>query len=252
MTRESEVGVMSHIEQLIGRQIELCEIRRRLQDEHRRPAEGLAAEDTRVGPCILISREHGSDGTRLARAVGERLGWRVFDREIVEEVARHAHVRDQLVRSIDEPTRSLWRFRETKPTRAESLDRHEYLYHLQQVILALGHLGSVILLGRGAHYLLPEPSSVRVRVIAPRPERVRRVAEREGIDPATADGIVETVDGERAAFARNAFGRDLAAAGDYDLVINIGPVFLETATRLVLTMARDKLGVEIPVAECMK
>lgn len=242
---------MSHIEQLVGRQIELGEIRRRLQEEHRQPA-ARPAEETRAGPCIVVSREHGSDGARLARVVGERLGWKVFDREIVEEVARHAHVRDPLVRSIDEPTRSRWRFREIRPPPGEGLDRREYLYHLQQVILALGHLGSIILLGRGAQYLLPEPTTVRLRVVAPRIERVRRIAERDGLSFAEADHIVETIDAERVAFARNVFGRELTTAGDYDLVIQLGPVFFETATRLVLTLVRDKLGVDIPAAECVR
>jgi len=242
---------MSHIEQLIGRQIELGEIRRRLQEEHRQPAAG-PAEETHAGPCILISREHGSDGTRLARAVAERLGWRVFDKEIVEEVARHAHVRDQLVQSIDEPTRSRWRFPEGRVARGESLDRREYVYHLQQVILALGHLGSVVLLGRGAHYLLPEPASIRVRVVAPRAERIRRVSEREGLSSAEAERMMDTVDAERAAFTRNAFNRDLTAAGDYDLVINLGPVCFETAIRLVLTLVQDKFRVDIPAVECAR
>lgn len=242
---------MSHIEQLIGRQIELGEIRRRLELEHRQPAEGLV-EETQAGPCIVISREHGSDGTRLARTVGERLNWKVFDREIVDEVARHAHVRNQLVESIDEPTRSSWRLRESRSLTGEVLGRREYLYHLQQVILALGHLGSAILVGRGAQYLLSEPSTVRVRVIAPRADRIRRVAEREQVSPAEAERLVETVDGERTAFVRNAFGQDVSAAGGYDLVINLGPVFFETATRLVLTLAREKLGVATVAEECVR
>ncbi|MCC7377405.1 MAG: cytidylate kinase-like family protein [Verrucomicrobiales bacterium] len=248
---ESEVSIMSHIEQLIGRQIELGEIRRRLEQEHRRPAEGLV-EESRAGPCIAISREFGSDGTRLARAVGERLNWKVFDKEIVDEVARHAHVRNQLVECVDEPTRSSWRRRESRLSTSEVLGRREYLYHLEQVILALGHLGSAVLVGRGAHLLLAEPSTVRVRVVAPLVDRIRRVAEHDHVTLGEAERRVETVDGERAAFVRNAFGQEISAAGGYDLVINLGPVFFETATRLVLTLAREKLGVATVVEECAR
>ena len=35
---------------------------------------------------IAISRQSGARGTTTARAVGERLGWAVYDRELVERI----------------------------------------------------------------------------------------------------------------------------------------------------------------------
>lgn len=234
---------MSHIEQLIGRQIELSEIRRRLDAEHRQPALGQP-QPAASGPCVLVSRECGSQGEHLARLVGDRLRWKVFDREILEAVARHAHVRTQLVESIDEPIRSRWRLPKDRDASGEALGRSEYLYHLLQVLLALGHHGSVVLLGRGAHYVLPPDRCVRLRLVAPRDQRIQRVADQEHVPLADAERRVDTIDAERAAFVRVSFNRDLAAAADYDLVLNTGTVPFEPAVEFVTTLVREKLGVD--------
>src|SRR5437879_1340240 len=51
---------------------------------------------------IAVSRETGSQGTALARAIGERLGWVVYDHELVERIAQDMQVRASLLDSVDE------------------------------------------------------------------------------------------------------------------------------------------------------
>ena len=41
---------------------------------------------------LTVAREFGSGGSTISRMVAERLGWRLFDREIVDEVVRMAGV----------------------------------------------------------------------------------------------------------------------------------------------------------------
>src|SRR5690349_4732084 len=90
---------------LIQKQMVLSELRRRLQDLGKRPGRCMA-DGVAYGPCLLISRERGSGGSRVARLAGERLGWQVFDREILDQIAELAHVRLQLAESVDEQTRA--------------------------------------------------------------------------------------------------------------------------------------------------
>src|SRR5262245_36640969 len=46
---------------------------------------------------IAISREAGTRGPAVAAAVAERLGWKVYDHELLEQVARDLHVRVKLL-----------------------------------------------------------------------------------------------------------------------------------------------------------
>ena len=237
---------MSSIEQLVGTQIVLGELKRRLEPK------SSGDPGARYGPCLVVSRMCGSGGTSLARLVGERLKWQIFDREIVEEVARSAHVRRNLIESVDERVRSGWKDFRRMLLEGEGIGRESYLHHLRHVILALGHHGHVIILGRGAVYILPPDCAVRVRLVAPLELRARRVAERENIPLSKAERRVEQTDAERAAFIREVFGKDVDSAENYDLVLNTGDLSLEAAAEIVLTKLQAKLHVQLETAPCGK
>src|SRR5438105_12963980 len=61
-----------------------------------------AAADLTPRFTIAISREVGAQGTTLARAIGERLRWPLYDHELVERIAQDMHVRVGLLDSGDE------------------------------------------------------------------------------------------------------------------------------------------------------
>ena len=158
----------------------------------------------------------------------------------MEEVARSAHVRRKLIESVDERVRSGWKEFRHMLLEGEGIGRESYLHHLRHVILALGHHGNVIILGRGAAYILPPDCAVRVRLVAPLELRARRVAERENIPLSKAERRVEQTDAERAAFIREAFGKDVNAAEDYDLVLNTGDLSARSCRRdRIGEVARD-------------
>ena len=66
---------------------------------------------------ITISREYGSGGKAIGKMVAERLGYRFYDAEIIEEIARdeydHAHAIKRILdrhrhHDVDEETKALW------------------------------------------------------------------------------------------------------------------------------------------------
>lgn len=233
---------MSGVLKLVERQIAAWELRRRVEDLGQRAGRCLE-ENVAYGPCLLISRERGCGGERLARLAGERLGWHVFDREIVNEIAQLAHVRQQLIGSIDQRVRTIWEDDWRPELQPEDIGYETYLRCLRQVIRTLGHQGDVVILGRGAMYLLPSRCALRVRVVAPFQLRVEQIAEATVMPLKEAQALVHRIDGERAAFIRKNFGRDIGLLSEYDLVVNTGEITVEAATEIVLTGLRRKLGV---------
>ncbi len=233
---------MASMFKLLERQLGLSEIKRRLEDvglRRGRYLEGVVA----YGPCLLLSRERGSGGSSVARLVSEPLGWPVFDREVLDDIAELAHVRQPMLESVEDETCSdrekAWR-PELEP---EDIGQEHYLQYLRQVVLTLGHHGDVVILGRGAQYLLPAQSALRVRVVAPLELRVRRLAERDQVPLLEAETHILKFDASRADFIRKCFQRDPNSPLDYDLIINTGEIRLETAAELVLLALRDKLDV---------
>ena len=96
-----------------------------------------------------------------------------------------------------------------------------------RVVLTLGHHGDVILVGRGAQYLLPPRCALRVRLVAPLEERSRHMAELRGVTIPQARVWLKHVDEERLMFIAKHFHSDAASPLSYDLVINTGDVGYE-------------------------
>jgi cytidylate kinase len=118
------------------------------------------------------------------------------------------------------------------------------LYYLHEVILALGHHGDVIIVGRGAQFLIPKECALRVRVIEPEPVRVERVSRQRQISLEAALQFVREREANRFAFIRTTFHEDPAAPLNYDLVLNTAQLSPPGATEIILSAMQQKLGVD--------
>jgi cytidylate kinase len=101
------------------------------------------------------------------------------------------------------------------------IPHQKYVVRLGRVVLAAAHRGKVILVGRGAQFLLPAEKGLAVRVIAPLAYRVRHIMQDTGQTAEQARTWVENADQERCDFVRRYFRRDVADPHLYDLVINV-------------------------------
>jgi cytidylate kinase len=226
---------------LLERHGSLREIRRRLTEELLRgPATRVAG--TEQGPWITISKSMGSDWEGIARRLAERLGWHLYDREILDEVSRESHVRQSILSRLDEREVS-WIEDTLAPLAApERPARQAFLDQMARVILALGRRGNAILVGRGANWLLDPSCGLRVRMVAPLASRVARLATREGLAPEQARERIRREDAARARFIRQVYRQDIDDPSGYDLVINTASLAAEPAVACVLATLRAKLG----------
>jgi cytidylate kinase len=169
---------------------------------------------------IALSREVGARGTSVARAVGERLGWPVYDHELLERIAREMGLRTSLLESIDE--RHVGWLQECFEMLAAvpAVNESAYVRHLAETILSLGAKGRCIIVGRGAAQLLPPERTLRVRLLAAREDRIAVMSRERGISRQEAARHVEATDHQRARFIRDHFGKDPADPQHYDLVLN--------------------------------
>jgi hypothetical protein len=169
---------------------------------------------------VAISREAGAPGSEIGQELGKRLNWPVFDREILDLIAKRSVLRTELVESIDEQD-SNW-LRETMRSFGfpSELSRAGYLHHLTKVLTALAAHGNCVIVGRGATALLPPTSTLRLRVISPLKQRIGRIAEQKGISESAAEEIVLRVDNERREFVSHHFHKDVNDPHSFDLVLN--------------------------------
>lgn len=66
-------------------------------------------------------------------------------------------------------------------TAVPAMNESAFVRHLVQTVLRLGVHGNCVIIGRGAAQVLPPGSTLRVRLVAPRNQRIATVSRRQGI-----------------------------------------------------------------------
>jgi cytidylate kinase len=162
---------------------------------------------------VVISREMGSGGTVLGRALAQRLGYRFADRELMLEAVKRYRVQEERLSQLEEGRPSFWeRF---------DHDREQYLAYLRAVVYAFAADDDAVLTGRAAPFFFGGVDhALRVRVTAPPTVRASRLAEEAKIPLAEAEERIERYDRDSAARLEQVLGVDCNAGYGYDVVLN--------------------------------
>ena len=183
---------------------------------------------------ICISREAGAGGGTIARLVGTRLDWKVYDHELLEAIAHGMEISTDEARTYDELAPSLvqdWLL----PLREEHYAPQEaYLDHLAKLVDSIGIAGDSILVGRGAGQLLPRSETLLVRVVAPLKVRAKNLAAKMGVSPRTARKAAMDRDRRSAKFVKTLHRVDIDDPHLYDLVLETSSLGLTIATELIV------------------
>ena len=166
---------------------------------------------------LVIDREFGSGASTVADKSARRLGWRLFDHALTEEIARLAQVPPEVCEPREERM-DPWLHRLIKimwhgsfeqplpPPDPEILDTDRLVSLEQQAVQRAAEAGQCVIVGRGApYYLRDRQDTFCVFLYAPRELRFRRVCQRVH-DEARATELVDTTDEERRKFIKYYFG----------------------------------------------
>jgi CMP/dCMP kinase len=206
-------------------------------------------------PIVTISREFGAGGSSVAGLVAAELGADVVDKKLIEEVAKRLSIRPSDVEAEDERPRTLLErlvrsFSTLEPGLGAGwvppypdplFDARKEIIHLtEQVIREVADTGNVVIVGRGAGFVLHErPGVFRVFLRAPSAARVKVVMTRDGLSEPDARRKMHETDSNRAAYIKQLYGRDWCDPDEYDLVVNTGRVSYATAAHMILLGVRE-------------
>ena len=213
-----------------------------LKWEERRRASHREAAAEPLEPMITISSEHGSAGPRLGLAVAEQLGFDFYDRDLLDRIATSTDASRRVVESLDDRVQD-WitefisnQFEEQKFTSGD------FLRHLSRVVLALGHHGNAVIVGRGAQFILDPHVTLRVRTIAPLATRIAHVSQTENLTEKEARACIVRKTAERKAFCRLHFDRDVSDPEHYDLIVNTASMPLQLSADFVVQAFRARFS----------
>jgi len=196
---------------------------------------------------VTVSREYGSGGGLIAEILANRLGWKLVDKALVSEVARRLQIDAETAARFDESVdpwfhrlvKGLWQGGyEGVATAVDTtiIDSEAMAKVGAEIIREAASLGECVIVGRGSQCILRDHNNVfRVRVFAPRRERIQRLRERTGPN-ADVERVMDEMERRRAAYISRFFGADVYNYRLYHMIIS-STVGLETVANTIICAA---------------
>ncbi len=221
---------------ILDRQLRRWELERQLSRSAR------AADEPRPGhqPVITVSRQKGSGGSLLAGKLAERFDYTLLHRDLIDRICATTGLQKRIVESLDGHARSELALWFESVVAGSFIDASDYVRALLETIYSVARLGGVVVVGRGANYIIGHDGGFHLRVVAPREVRVATLAAREGITLREAARAIDHSDRERSEFVRKLYRRDIDDPLGYDLVINHLSISVEAAVSLIAAAAMEK------------
>lgn len=224
----SDVDVQTHIQALVKNVLYYQQ-----QNQH--------AGKRASKPTITLSRDYGTGSRRIVSALARQLDIPIYDKQILDAIAKQAHVSVELMAELDEKVshyKSDWVVSLLTGQNA-SLDG--YRHHLVNVVLGICYSGGIII-GRGAHVILAEREVFRVRLVGSLKSCAARVAAEEKLNPSAAIQKVQAINHERGEFLWETFRQRLNEPTLFDLVINTDRVADSEAVVDIILRTMQHIG----------
>ncbi len=180
---------------------------------------------------ISIGRQIGAGGLGVARLLAQEFGLKVYDKELLAEVARESGLDETCFEKRDEKSSrgvlgALQAFRSLfgvyNRAGSESVMNEDKLFQIQsEVMRNIAAKEDCIIVGRCADYILrDEPRLVTVFICASLDTRVKRIMEGEKMSEEDARRYVEQGDRKRAAYYNYYTFKKWGDSASYDLCID--------------------------------
>jgi cytidylate kinase len=180
---------------------------------------------------ITVEREYGSGGGEIACELSNRLGWKLWDHALTEEIAKVANVECATVEHCAERVdgtfqrlvKVFWRgsYERSIPlSGVEPFDTDRFVAVGEQVMGKAAEAGNCVIVGRGAPYFLRQRADAfHVFLYAPYAEKLHRLL-RVGKSEKEAEELLNTIDRDRITFVKRYFEADWPTRCLYHMMIN--------------------------------
>jgi Cytidylate kinase-like family len=181
---------------------------------------------------ITVEREYGSQGAEFAHHLANRLGWRLIDRCLIDEIAQKAGVPKSLAENCDERL-DPWYYRIGKafwhgsverlpaPPKDTIFDSERMVDFVRKYLKEVAGTGHCVIVGRGAACALAAvPCVFNIFVYASTTRKIRWFEEHFPEHAVDARRELEATDARRADYVRRYYDQDWTDRRLYHMMIN--------------------------------
>lgn len=192
---------------------------------------------------ITISRQCGSGGHTIGQLVAEKLGIPLYDKKILEEVAKRSGLAEDVIETEGEYSTSSLLFgiamgiyNGWDATQRENMPLREQINAYQtEFIREVAEKGACVIVGRCADYVLRERTDcINVYIYGKEDDRVKRVIEEHRVSDFEAEMHVKKRDKKRAAHYKYITDQEWGDMKNYNLCLDSSKLGIEKCVELIL------------------
>lgn len=200
---------------------------------------------------ITINRESGSGGGEIARLLGEKLGFKVYGRAILQSVADYFNTTLEDMDRVKAQKANWWndfcRFYRQFDTTSRSGNSYPEatpltLYYAEARLLReLAEQESCIIVGRaGFHIFRDNPNALHLLLMADRDARITRIANKQNLSTEEAARVIDETDKARDTFVKTVADTSRYDARNYDFVLNVTNMPTDAVAQFLADNIRKK------------
>lgn len=198
-----------------------------------------------------IGREFGSAGYEVGRLLAERLGVKLYDKELLTQAAKDSGFCEEIFENHDErPTNSFLyslvmdTYSGGNYSSAPFLDmplNHKVFLAQFDTIKKIAERESCVIVGRCADYALASnPDCLNVFVHADLEDRIKAVSKRNDVTENKAKDLIQKKDKQRASYYNYYTCKKWGDSRSYDLTLNTSKITPEQCVDIILAY-REKM-----------
>ena len=206
----------------------------------------MTSEVTGMGNYIYtIGRELGSGGYTVAKLLAERLGIKLYDKELLAQAAKDSGFCEEIFENHDErPTNSFLyslvmdTYTGGNYSAAPFLDmplNHKVFLAQFDTIKKIASEESCVIVGRCADYALASnPDCLSIFVHADMDDRIKRVSKREDVTESKAKDMIQKRDKQRSSYYNYYTNKKWSAASSYNLCVDSSKLGIDGAAKAII------------------
>lgn len=199
---------------------------------------------------ITIGRQFGSGGREIGQIVADKLGIKLYDKEMLQRAAEDSGICQELFESHDEKPSNSFLYSLVMDTYSMGYSgsayndmpiNHKVFLAQFDAIKKIAEEGPCILVGRCADYALEGyPNLLRVFIHADLDARIKRIAKKYDLTDAKAKDLIIKTNKKRASYYNYYTDKRWGDADSYDVCINSSLLGLDGTAEAIIKLVETK------------
>ena len=192
---------------------------------------------------VAIGREFGAQGCDIAEKLAEKLGVKLYDRQLVEEAAKKLEMDEHTVQKADEVSAKDIEGLKTTYGVGNFYLSTQVLDAQPDIIERVAQNESCIIMGRCADYILKDRDDcLKIYIYAPFDVRTKHIAEKYDMSMFSAKRLVRQMDEKRDTYYKYVTGNRRGEHDGKDVMFDSSIMGVDGTVDMLLKMINKKFG----------